>query len=201
VLFVAMDLLPGVYLRTRLAVVGRLPVDVAHAHVLGVCDALREAHAMGVVLRDIKPSNLFLVTRAGEPEIIKLLDFGVAKRLLRASIGSEDFTASGAVVGSLCYMAPEQLSAAATLDARADVWSLAVVLFECLAGNPPYQGRTLGEYAAVLAGVRSPPPLRAFRLDVPAALDEALGRALAIDPDLRTPSIDALARELADVLP
>ena len=201
VLFIAMELLPGVDLRKRLAVLGRLPVDTALAYVLGICDALREAHTIGVVHRDIKPSNLFLTSRNGE-EIIKLLDFGASKRLPRPSpsAGSEDVTASGTVVGSLCYMAPEQLFAAA-VDARADVWSLAAVLFECLAGNPPYRGRALGDYAAALRAVKTPPPLGALRGDIPAALDEALRRALMLDPDARTPSIDAFARDLAPLLP
>jgi serine/threonine-protein kinase len=201
ILFVAMELLPGVDLRKRLAVVGRLSVETAIGYALGVCDALRQAHALGVVHRDIKPSNLFLAARAGEEEVIKVLDFGASKRLPppTPSGASEDVTASGTVIGSLCYMAPEQL-AAAPVDARADVWSLAAVVFECLAGNPPYRGRALGEYAAALGAAKGPPPLRELRDDVPPALDEALRRALAIDPDDRTPSIDAFAGDLAAVV-
>jgi serine/threonine protein kinase len=205
VLFIAMEMLRGVDLRKRLALSGRLAVDVAIEHALGACDALSEAHALGVVHRDVKPSNLYLATRSPDArseggEVLKVLDFGVSK-LSSPAARRADFTGSDAVIGSLCYMAPEQLSASACVDTRADVWSLAAVLFECLAGHPPYRARTLSEYGVVLGAARGPAPLRALRTDVPPSLDEALRQGLAIDRDDRTASIDDLARAIAAALP
>jgi serine/threonine-protein kinase len=199
-LFVAMELLRGEDLRKRLAAAGRLPLRTALEYVLGACDALSEAHALGVVHRDVKPSNLYVTHRARDGrEIIKVLDFGVSKIPEPAS-HQVDLTGSK-VVGSPCYMAPEQFAASARVDGRADVWSLAAVLFECLAGNPPYRARTLSEYGVLLGGAQRPPPLRALRSDVPRSLDEALTRALAMDPARRTGSVDELARDLAALLP
>jgi serine/threonine-protein kinase len=198
-LFIAMELLRGEDLRRRLASAGRLPFETALEYALGACDALSEAHALGVVHRDVKPSNLYVARRARDGrEVLKVLDFGVSKVPESASA----FEATGSrVIGSPGYMAPEQFAASAQVDGRADVWSLAAVLFECLAGNPPYRGRTLGEYGLVLGSAETPPPIRALRADVPRSLDAALGRALAMDPRKRTPSVDDLARDLAALLP
>jgi serine/threonine-protein kinase len=200
ILFIAMEMLRGMDLRRRLAQERRLPVEVALEHTLGACEALSEAHAMGIVHRDVKPSNLYLATRPPDRrEVIKLLDFGVST--IATASRPIDPTEDGVVAGSIGYMAPEQLFAPETVDSRADVWSLAAVLFECLAGNPAYGARSLGEYAIVLGAAKKPPPLRALRREVPKALDEALGRALAFERAERTKSIDDLARELAAVLP
>jgi serine/threonine-protein kinase len=199
VLFVAMEMLRGLDLRKRLAASGRMPVRVALEHALGACDALHEAHAKGIVHRDVKPSNLFLAKRPDGTEVIKLLDFGVST-MQSAAPRAGDLTGSRVVIGSPCYMAPEQLSASAHVDGRADVWSLAAVLFECLAGAPPYRARSLHEYAVLLGGAAPPPSLHLLRDDVPAALDDVLAEALAIDRDRRTSSVDAFARRLAAAL-
>jgi serine/threonine-protein kinase len=199
-LFVAMELLRGEDLRQRLANAGPLPLTKTLEVALGASDALAEAHGLGVVHRDIKPSNLYLARRARDGrEVIKVLDFGVSK-LGGPAAQAVDWTGTK-VVGSPCYMAPEQLASSAHVDARADVWSLAAVLFECLAGHPPFRARTLGEYGIVLGSVQRPPSLRALRSDVPRALDQAFARALAMDPAKRTGSIEQLARELAEHLP
>jgi serine/threonine-protein kinase len=199
-LFVVMELLHGQDLRKVLAERGRLPLETAIEYALGACDALSEAHAIGVVHRDVKPSNLYISKRPRDGrETIKVLDFGVSKVSKPAS-AIQDLTGSK-VVGSPCYMAPEQFSASAGVDGRADVWSLAAVLFECLAGTPPYRAKTLGEYGVVLGAAQQPPPLRALRDDVPRSLDDILARALSMDPSGRTGSIDDFARDLAVLLP
>jgi serine/threonine-protein kinase len=199
-LFIAMELLHGEDLRKLLDRRGRLQFETAVEYTLGACDALSDAHALGVVHRDVKPSNLYVSRRPRDGrETIKVLDFGVSKVSAPAST-TRDLTGSK-VVGSPCYMAPEQFSASAAVDGRADVWSLAAVLFECLAGTPPYRARTLGEYGVVLGAAEGPPPLRALRDDVPKSLDDVLARALAMDPAERTGSIDEFARDLAAVLP
>jgi serine/threonine-protein kinase len=199
-LFVAMELLRGEDLRRRLASARRLPLETALEYALGACDALSEAHALGVVHRDVKPSNLYLAKRARDGrETLKVLDFGISK-VAGPESQVRDLTGSQ-VVGSPSYMAPEQVSASARVDGRADVWSLAAVLFECLAGGPPYRARTVSEYGVLLGSAGRPPPVRALRADVPKALDAVLARALAIDPAHRTQSIDDFARELAALLP
>jgi serine/threonine-protein kinase len=199
-LFIAMELLRGQDLRCLLAERGRLPLETAIEYALGACDALSESHALGVVHRDVKPSNLYISRRSRDGrETIKLLDFGVSK-VSKPAAAVRDLTGSK-VIGSPCYMAPEQFSASAAVDGRADVWSLAAVLFECLAGTPPYRARTLGEYGVVLGAAQRPPPLRALRNDVPRSLDDVLARALAMDPSERTGSIDDFARDLAALLP
>jgi serine/threonine-protein kinase len=210
VLFVAMELLRGVDLRRRLAVVGRLPLELALEYALGACDALSEAHALGIVHRDVKPSNLFLArgpegrdakaAPRSPREVLKLLDFGVSKMATAAS-EERDLTGSQMIIGTPCYMAPEQLFAGGRVDGRADLWSLAAVLFECLAGSPPFRASTLREYALVLGGATRPPSLRALRGDVPKALDEALSAALAVEREERTATIDDFARALAALLP
>jgi serine/threonine protein kinase len=200
VLFIAMELLRGADLRRRLAVVGRLPIEEGVEYALEACDALSEAHALGIVHRDVKPSNLFLARTPDGREVIKLLDFGVSKRAAATSERG-DLTDSQVIIGTPCYMAPEQLFASARVDGRADLWSLAAVLFECLGGAPPYRASALHEYAVLLGGATRPPSLRAVRNDVPKALDEALSRALAVEREERTASIDDFACELAALLP
>jgi serine/threonine protein kinase len=201
VLFIAMEMLRGADLRRRLAVAGRLPLAQAIEYALGACDALSEAHGLGIVHRDVKPSNLFLAKMPDGREVIKLLDFGVSKMTSLAPSEQRDLTGSQLIIGTPCYMAPEQLFASGRLDGRADLWSLAAVVFECLAGAPPYRASTLHEYAVLLGGATRPPSLRALRSDVPRSLDEALGRALAVEHEERTATIDDFARELAALLP
>ena len=189
--FLAMEWLDGEDLERRLAR-GRL--SVADCAVLGrrVADALAEAHARGVVHRDIKPGNLFLVE--SDPARVKILDFGVAH--VQHALSS--VTGEGGLVGTLGYMAPEQARGYREVDARADVYGLGCVLFECLTGRRPFAG---DHVMAILVKVliEEPPRPSHFRDDVPLLLDDLIARTLAKDPDDRPTDGGALAAALEHV--
>ncbi len=197
--FLAMELLEGRDLAAELHARGPLPIPEVAALVLQASEALALAHARGIVHRDIKPANLFLTRGVDGSPVLKVLDFGVAK-VREAGDGGTGQTDPAAIVGSPRYMAPEQLQASARVDARADVWALAVTTFELLSGVTPFDGSTLLEIcAAIVTG--APKRLSDVRPDAPPALVAALERALARDRDARTGSVLQLAEELAPFAP
>ncbi len=179
----------SVTLGSRTVVTG---LSVADVLVIGrrIAGALGELHQRGVVHRDVKPSNLFLVDEAIDK--VKLLDLGAA----RLSQSHTRLTMSGALVGTPAYMAPEQARAEEGVGPPTDVWALGCVLYECLTLRPPFTG---GSLLAILAKIllEDPIPLRTLRPDVPAVLDELLRRMLAKDashrPDDGGAVLDALA--------
>jgi serine/threonine-protein kinase len=166
-------------------------------YVLQALEALAQAHARGIVHRDLKPANLFVARRADGASLqVKILDFGISKMTLGASFEQAGITSSMAILGSPAYMSPEQLRSAKRVDARSDVWSVGVILYELLTGRTPFVGDTVGElFAAVLE--QAPPPLRSLRADIPPALDAAVLRCLAQDPARRFQSVSELASALA----
>ncbi len=184
--FLTMEWLEGEDLAARLV---REPLSLSQSVRLAVrvATALGAAHARGVVHRDVKPSNLFLP--GCDIEQVKLLDFGVARG------HGERITTKGGVVGTIGYMAPEQARGAVDIDARADVFSLGCVLFECLTGRPAFAGE---QVMAILAKIllEDAPRLRDSRHDVPAALDALVTRTLAKDRRARPASGSVLAAEL-----
>jgi serine/threonine-protein kinase len=148
---------------------------------MAACRALAEAHALGIVHRDIKPENLFLAsTRSGE-EIVKVLDFGLAK--CRDESEGSRATAAATTVGSPQYMSPEQVLGG-DLDARADIWSLGATLYELLAGKPPFQERDMRVLFERILYTR-PTPLDRMRPDLPPGLVAVLMRCLERDPSHR----------------
>src|SRR5213079_228766 len=128
--FIVMEFLDGCDLSKLVETKGVLPVGTAIDYVLQACEALAEAHAAGIVHRDIKPSNLFLTSRPDGSALLKVLDFGVSKLPVGAAL-----THSNMVIGTLAYMSPEQMKSSRDVDARADIWALGAVLFECLNGR------------------------------------------------------------------
>jgi serine/threonine-protein kinase len=166
---------------------------------LQACDALGEAHALGVIHRDLKPANLFLATRARERRILKLLDFGISKvDNAEISIG-EDLTRTAIAIGTPNYMAPEQLLSSKTVDARADIWSLGVCLFKALTNRLPYDADTLPALGYLLA-TKEPPSARSFRPDVPEALSWIVSRCLRRNADERYANVADIASDLVAFL-
>jgi hypothetical protein len=187
-LFLAMEWLDGEDLAARLAR-GPLLVEESVEFVRRVAAALGAVHRRGVVHRDLKPGNLFLVR--GEVTGIKVLDFGVARR----AAPSQRMTRTGTLVGTPQYMAPEQVRAGREITPVADVFSLGCVLYECLAGQPPFHAEHI---AAVLARILfdDPPGVKGLRPEVPVPLSALVGRMLAKDPGLRPADGDALSAAL-----
>jgi serine/threonine-protein kinase len=192
--FLVMEYLNGESLAAVLRREGVLPVRRALGILLQVCDGLAAAHAAGIVHRDLKPDNLFLVTRSDAPELVKILDFGVAKLVRAEPDGSE--TQSGAVLGTPLYMAPEQARGEKSVDFRVDIHALGVIAYELLSGQRPHPG---DGYNAILAHILTRPvrPLRELCPDLPEALLRAVERALAFEPSARQESVAALAAELS----
>jgi eukaryotic-like serine/threonine-protein kinase len=175
-LFLVMEWLDGEDLKSRLS---RAPLTMHEAVrlALRIAEALGTAHAHGIVHRDLKPSNLFLP--GGQIEQVKVLDFGIAQQA-----GRTQLTQTGMLLGTPGYMAPEQARSQGAIDARADVFALGCVLFECLTGTPPFEGDSS---AAVLAKILfgQAPRVSAVRGDVPEDLDALVAQMLAKDPALR----------------
>jgi serine/threonine-protein kinase len=184
-----MPFVEGETLRSRLTREGRLSVDVALQLAREIAEALDHAHAQGVVHRDVKPENVLL--QGGHAVVA---DFGIALALQHA--GGERLTRTGLTIGTPQYMAPEQAAGERTIDARADVYALGVVLHEMLAGESPFAAASP---QAVLQRVLHEPAsaLATRRTDAPPFVDAALRRALAKRPDDRFPSAAAFAAALA----
>jgi serine/threonine protein kinase len=185
--FLAMDWLEGEDLAARLGRSG-LTVSESLALVRRACEGLAVAHARGVVHRDIKPSNLFLVD--GDPAACKVIDFGLA----RLESGAHGLTRPGASLGTVGYMAPEQALEATDVDARADVYALGCVLYECVTGIAAFVGRPVAVLAKVLREL--PPRPSDRRPAVGAALDDLVMKLLAKDRDARPKDAAALLRAL-----
>ena len=184
--WLAMEWLEGETLAERL-LRGRLGMRASVDLVRRAAEALGAAHARGVVHRDVKPTNLFLCKGGG----LKLLDFGVARKAHQRGP-----TATGVMVGSAGYMAPEQVRGLRTIDARVDVFGLGCVLYECLIGKPAFAG---DDPLAILSRLLLEDPPRPST--GVAELDALVGRMLAQAPSERPPSGEAVAHELATLLP
>jgi eukaryotic-like serine/threonine-protein kinase len=174
----------GPPLRQVLERVPRLNLPDATRVATDLLGALAHAHARGIVHRDVKPENV-VISREGAV----LLDFGIARAIDRSA--GEALTRSGITVGTSKYMSPEQIAGARELTGATDQYALACVLFEALAGRPPFVNRH--ESVVLQQHMNEPAPdVRAFRSDVPAAFAEAVARALAKRPEERWPSADAM---------
>ena len=192
--YIAMELLEGESLADRLRRLGQLP-PVATARVMThISRAVARAHEAGIVHRDLKPHNIFLVENDDE-EMAKVLDFGIAKTTLDGlgpSVVAE--TRTGALMGTLHYMSPEQAEGMKTVDFRTDIWAMGVIAYECLLGKRPFEGETVG--MMVLAICSREPPIPSAEGKVPAGFDRWFARTCARAPHERWPSARDAAAEL-----
>ncbi|HEY2510456.1 MAG TPA: protein kinase [Polyangiaceae bacterium] len=189
--YIVMEYLEGKNLSAVVAQ-ERLPIPLALDLVLQAGEALAEAHASEIVHRDVKPSNLFLARHADGSPCMKVLDFGISKMP-----GAQDhaLTRTGVVFGSPLYMSPEQLRSARDVDARTDVYSLGVVLYELLTGRVPYNGGDLPQLVYNIMHEATVPP-RSLRPEVPEGLERAIARAMERDRNARFQSIAEFARAI-----
>jgi serine/threonine-protein kinase len=186
--YIVMEYLPGESLAARLRRVGQLRVRHAVEIAFQIANVLTAAHDKGIVHRDLKPDNVFLVPDRRQPgrEIVKVLDFGIAK--LQGDLKhSEAHTRTGSLVGTPLYMSPEQCRGIREIDARTDIYALGAMLFEMLAGRPPFVSQGLGDLMDMHMN-RPAPSVRSLARGVPKQLDAVVTRALAKLPEHRFPN-------------
>jgi serine/threonine-protein kinase len=194
--FIVMELLQGEDLDDRLTREGRLGLAETTKIVRDVCKALASAHKAGIVHRDIKPANLFLVDVEADV-FVKVLDFGIAKQTKDVVDG---VTHTGMLLGTPHFMSPEQVLEAKNVDFHADLWALAVVAYNCLTGQRPFRGETIGALSIAINNAVFLPPT-VIVPELPAALDAFFAKALARDPSARFQSASELAAAFTGAVP
>jgi serine/threonine-protein kinase len=192
-LFMVMEHLVGESLRDRLRARKRLSVEETARMLAQLCRAAHRAHEVGLVHRDLKPENIFLA-REDDDEIVKVLDFGLAKATDPLHTGGADPTRTGALLGTPHYMSPEQAQGLRTIDHRSDLWTLGVVAFECLAGRPFRAPNLMAIIEKVLVAPIPAPSEVAPDANIPPEVDAWMKKALSRAPGDRFGS----ARELAE---
>ncbi len=197
--FIVMEFLQGEPLDKRLDRLGRLPAKDTAQIILQVCRALTKAHAAGVVHRDLKPENVFLVWDDDEgTDVVKVVDFGIAKFTDASFAVSSSSTRTGSVLGTPHYMSPEQARGLRNLDYRSDLWSVSVIAYRCIVGALPFEGEAVGDLLVKLCTAPIPVPSHIVR-DIPPGFDAWLAKSLNRDPAHRFTSAAQLADSLAAV--
>ncbi|HST20580.1 MAG TPA: serine/threonine-protein kinase, partial [Blastocatellia bacterium] len=200
--YLAMEFIPGKSLANIIDSEDRQPRPLPLARSLSItrqiCDALDTAHQMGIIHSDLKPQNVMINERPNRPDLVKVVDFGIARSM---TVPGEYETMPGTVVGTPAYMSPEQARGDVQLDARSDIYSLGVMVYQMLSGTLPFpvKGLSLWQQVNQRATLNSPPPsLREFHssLNIPYEVEQVLTRALATDRNQRIQS----AVEFVDML-
>jgi serine/threonine protein kinase len=194
-IYLVMPYLPGELLSDREVRQGALPIDVGVPLLVQMCRGLQHAHDLQIIHRDLKPENVMLVPDDRSPSGVRavVMDFGLAKER-RQEPEVAKLTATGIVLGTPEFMSPEQIRGK-PLDPRSDVYALAIVAFEMFTGQLPFQGRNAQEM--MIARLKGKPRLlREVKQDLPARLETVLGKAMALDPGDRFPSMQGLADAL-----
>ena len=204
--YIVMELLEGMTLGDRLEQHGALDTSETATLIRQVCKALAHAHRLGIVHRDIKADNIFLVASEDDPTdgtpnaaqlFVKLLDFGLAKQTHPLAYNFD--TSTGAMVGTPSYMSPEQALSKQELDHRADLWATAVVAYHAITGKLPFEGETLVSLCVAIANTDYA-PVTMVRADLPDTLDQFFERAIHRDIDSRFQSANELANAFVDAV-
>ncbi len=192
--YMVMERLHGRDLHSEIRTRGPFPIPEAIEYLLQAASGVAEIHARGVVHRDLKPSNLFVAEQAGS-HVVKVLDFGVSKEIARKETAA--LTATENLLGTPQYMSPEQIRASKHVDARADIWSLGVILYELLTGSLPFVGESegVGEMFGLILFTPPRKP-RELRPDLPTALEDVIMRCIRQNPADRFASVVDLADAL-----
>jgi serine/threonine protein kinase/TolA-binding protein len=192
--YFVMEYLEGVELGSVIEREGA--IDIARALKISsqICRALAAAHAQGIVHRDLKPENVFLITRDGAADVVKVLDFGIAKTTEAEAARERRLTSPGMAMGTPEYMAPEQ-AAGRPADARCDVYALGAIMYEMTTGTPPYSGDNFMEILTKKA-TQDPPPPNTVRHEIPSQVSDLVQAAMARNPDHRPQTMETLEYEL-----
>jgi serine/threonine-protein kinase len=193
--YYVMEYLPGLSLAELVERHGPLPPGRVVYLLRQVCQALREAHAVGLIHRDIKPSNVIAARRGGRDDVAKLLDFGLVRPV--STVSKADLSAEGQILGTPLFMSPEQATGDRELDERSDIYSLGAVAYHLLTGQPPFN--RVGSMAVLFAHARDPvvPPSRILT-GVPVDLDHVVLRCLAKNAADRFADAESLERALGE---
>ena len=192
-----MEYLSGQSLSALLRNEGPIPPERALGIAMQVADALAASHKCGIVHRDLKPDNIMLQARGRERDVVKLLDFGIAKLTGDAASSTGSRTRAGIVMGTPAYMSPEQCEGKSqSIDLRTDVYALGIVLYEMMVGRVPFIGEGYGEIL-VQHMTQNPAPPSSFRI-IPPHVEAVIMKALQKRPELRFPSMDEFMRAMAD---
>ena len=186
--YMVMEFLDGHDLGELLEQRGAIPASWASMLILQAAEALAEAHSIGIVHRDVKPSNLFVTWRPDGSAILKVLDFGISKSPMGTDM---KLTQTQSLLGTPAYMSPEQMRSARLVDARTDIWSLGIVFYELLEGHRPFEAESFSEMCVKVA-VDSPAPMK----NAPPALQQVVMRCLAKSPEQRYANMAELGRDL-----
>ncbi len=198
--FIVMDYLLGISLADVIKEEGQIGVERSIKILAQACDALDHAHKMGVIHRDVKPTNFVLINYDEEKDFVKVVDFGVAK-LMNTSADGQRLTQAGEVCGSPVYMSPEQCTGG-ELDQRSDIYSMGIVVYETLTGKLPILGKTMVDTMSKHIS-EMPPSFQQARPDlyIPERLEQVVFKALAKDPNDRHQSMDELRIDLENAIP
>jgi serine/threonine-protein kinase len=192
--YYVMEYLPGLTLEDLVERHGPLPAERVVHFIRQTCYGLREAHAIGLIHRDIKPGNIFAARRGQQFDVVKLLDFGLVKPVSEGV--SARLTSDGAISGTPLFMSPEQARGLGDVDARSDIYSLGAVAYTLLCGRPPFEGANPFDVMVAHARDDVEPPSR-WRPDVPGDLESVILRCLSKRPEDRFQDADALEEALA----
>jgi serine/threonine protein kinase len=197
--YLVMEFLDGCDLSQLLARMGgRLDVQRTVHFALQILRALQTAHASGIIHRDMKPSNCFVIDKDGEPDFVKLVDFGISKVRSDDATGRQaNLTRTNSALGTPLYMSPEQARSPRDVDTRADLYSVGAIMYELLSSRTPYTADS-GEYTEILFKIftTDPEPIQTLRPDLPEGLAATIHRALARDPNQRFSSASEMAEAL-----